>query len=160
VPLGISAATAVRVGQALGRRDTPAAGRAGWTGLMLAAGFMSLAAVAFVVAPGAIVRVFTTDPGVISAGVSLLYVAALFQLFDGIQVVATGALRGMGNTRTPMIWNLIGYWVLGLPVGYLLCFRAGHGAVGLWIGLSIGLIVVGTVLLGEWARLTRRWSRA
>jgi MATE family multidrug resistance protein len=158
VPLGISAATAVRVGQALGRRDAPGAGRAGWTGLLLAALFMALAAVLFVAAPGAILRAFTTAPGVIAAGVALLYVAAVFQLFDGIQVVATGALRGAGDTRTPMLWNLIGYWILGLPVGYYLCFSAGWGAVGLWIGLSIGLIVVGTILLIVWSRLVRRWK--
>jgi MATE family multidrug resistance protein len=157
VPLGISAATAVRVGQALGRRDAPGAGRAGWTGLLLAALFMALAALLFVTAPGAILRAFTTASGVIAAGVSLLYVAAVFQLFDGIQVVATGALRGAGDTRTPMLWNLIGYWVLGLPVGYYLCFSADWGAVGLWIGFSIGLIVVGTILLFVWSRLVRRW---
>ena len=106
--------------------------------------------------PGSIVRAFTAEAAVIAAGIPLLYVAAVFQLFDGIQVVATGALRGAGDTRTPMLWNLIGYWVLGLPVGYYLCFTAGHGAVGLWIGFSIGLILVGTILLGSWYRRARR----
>jgi MATE family multidrug resistance protein len=157
VPLGISAATAVRVGQALGRREPVAAKRAGWTGVLLGSTFMAAAALAFFAVPAPIVRAFTTETAVIAAGVSLLYVAAVFQLFDGVQVVATGALRGAGNTRTPMIWNLVGYWLLGLPVGYLLCFNAGWGAVGIWIGLSVGLIVVGVVLLLVWARLVRGW---
>jgi MATE family multidrug resistance protein len=158
VPLGISAAGAVRVGQALGRRDPEGAGRAGWTALLLGGAFMSLAALAFVAVPRWIIRAFTADPDVIASGVALLYVAAVFQLFDGIQVVATGALRGAGDTRTPMLWNLVGYWILGLPVGYYLCFRLGYGAVGLWIGLSIGLIVVGSILLRVWSRLARRWT--
>lgn len=157
VPLGISAAAAVRVGQALGRGDPAGAARAGWTALLLGASFMSLAALAFVSVPRWIVRAFTADGQVIAAGAALLYVAALFQLFDGIQVVATGALRGAGDTRTPMLWNLVGYWVLGLPVGYYLCFHLGHGAIGLWVGLSIGLIVVGSILLRVWSRRARRW---
>jgi len=159
VPLGISAAGAVRVGQALGRRDRAAAAQAGWTALVLGGSFMSLAALAFVAVPRWIVRAFSADPQVIAAGAALLYIAAVFQLFDGVQVVATGALRGAGDTRTPMLWNLVGYWVLGLPVGYALCFRAGHGVVGLWVGLSIGLIVVGSVLLRVWSRRARRWLR-
>lgn len=157
VPLGISAAGAVRVGQALGRKDPAGAARAGWTALLLGASFMSVAALAFVSIPRGIVRAFTTDPHVIAAGAALLYVAAVFQLFDGVQVVATGALRGAGDTRTPMLWNFVGYWVLGLPVGYYLCFHMGQGAVGLWVGLSIGLIVVGSILLRVWSRRSRRW---
>ena len=77
-----------------------------------------------------------------------------------MQLIDTGALRGAGDTRTPMFWNLIGYWVLGLPVGYYLCFHAGHGAPGLWIGLSVGLIVVGSILLAAWYRLTTRWRES
>jgi len=147
VPLGISSAAAVRVGQAVGRGDRPAAAAAGWTALALGAGFMTLAAVVFVSVPHWIV------------GVSLLYIAAVFQLFDGVQVVAIGALRGAGDTRTPMIWNFVGYWLLGLPVGYYLCFVAGYGVLGLWVGLSLGLIIVGSILLGVWARLSSRWLR-
>jgi len=159
VPLGISSAAAVRVGQALGREDRPGAAGAGWTALALGAGFMTLAAAIFVSVPHLIVRAFTSEPGLLAAGVSLLYVAAVFQLFDGVQVVAIGALRGAGDTRTPMIWNFVGYWLLGLPVGYYLCFVTGYGVVGLWVGLSLGLIIVGTILLGVWARLSARWLR-
>ncbi len=151
VPLGISSAGAVRVGHALGRRDLPAAGRAGWTALFLAAAFMTCAGIGFVLFPAAILRLFTPEQAVIATGAVLLLVAALFQLFDGVQVVATGVLRGSGDTRTPMLSNLIGHWMLGLPVGYALCFRRGWGVVGLWVGLCIGLVAVAVVLLWVWA---------
>jgi MATE family multidrug resistance protein len=150
VPLGIGSAAAVRVGQALGRGDTAAAGRSGWTALSLGAGFMSCAAVAFLVIPRAIIRVFTPDAAVIQAGVKLLFVAAFFQLFDGLQAVATGALRGAGDTRTPMLCHLVGYWAIGLPLGYWLCFRWGWGAAGLWAGLCLALILIGMALLAAW----------
>jgi MATE family multidrug resistance protein len=78
-------------------------------------------------------------------------VAAIFQLFDGLQVVATGVLRGLGDTHTAMISNLVGHWVLGLPIGYVLCFHLDWGVVGLWVGLSVGLIAVGLVLLAAWS---------
>ncbi len=86
----------------------------------------------------------------VTIGASLLLVAAVFQLFDGLQGVATGILRGLGDTRTPMIWNLAWHWGLGLPLGYTMCFTWGWGVIGIWIGLSIGLIVVGAVLLRTW----------
>lgn len=158
VPLGISSAGAVRVGQALGRRDAAGAGRAGWTALFLSACFMFAAALAFLLVPRPIVRVFSADPRVITAGVALLAVAALFQLFDGLQVVATGALRGSGDTRTPLVWSLVGYWILGLPVGYYLCFVRDHGVVGLWVGLLIGLFVTGMTLVTVWSRTARRFD--
>jgi MATE family multidrug resistance protein len=155
VPLGVSSAGAVRVGHAIGRGDPKAAGHAGWTALLLGAGFMSAASLAFLLVPGVILRVFTTDVKVISAGVALLFVAALFQLFDGVQVVATGILRGSGDTRTPMLSTLFGHWLLGLPIGVTLCFAVGWGVVGLWVGLSTGLIAVGIVLLFVWSRRVR-----
>lgn len=156
VPLGVSAAGAVRVGQALGRRDTAAAQRAGWTALAFGAGFMTAAGIVMLIARGAIYRTFTPDARVIAAGVPILFVVALVQLFDGSQVVATGILRGLGNTRTPMLANLAGHWFLGLPAGYLLTFSLGWGVVGLWTGLSTGLAVVGTVLVSVWARSIAR----
>jgi MATE family multidrug resistance protein len=152
VPLGVSAAAAVRVGHAIGRRQPAAARHAGWTALLLAVVFMSASAVLFLVAPRAVLRVFTDAPEVIAIGVTLLAVAAAFQLFDGLQVVATGALRGVGDTRTPMLANLAGHWFLGLPIGALLCYRVGWGVVGLWIGLCIGLIAVAVALITVWAR--------
>ena len=156
MPLGISSAAAVRVGQAIGRNDPAAAARSGWTALALGGTVMSLAAIALLFAPHFIARLFTPDAGIIAAGVLLLRVAAFFQLFDGFQVVATGALRGAGDTRTPMLCHFAGYWVIGLPVGALLCFHFGFGAPGLWIGLSTGLILIGIVLVAFWRRTVIR----
>src|SRR5437879_13249233 len=96
---------------------------------------MGFAAVAFLAAPGSIIRAYTADKDVLRVGVTLLAVAAAFQLFDGVQAVTTGALRGAGDTRTPMLCHLAGYWGLGLPIGYYLCFGLKWGAVGLWTGL-------------------------
>ena len=158
VPLGISSAAAVRVGQALGRHDSHAASLSGWTALLLGAAFMSCSAAAFLLVPRYIVRMYTPNAAVIQMGITLLAVAAFFQLFDGLQVVATGALRGAGDTRTPMLCTLAAYWVLGLPLGYYLCFRWSWGAAGLWIGLCIALILIGIVLLFVWWRTVRRWS--
>ena len=155
VPLGISSAAAVRVGQAMGRIDPQSAARAGWTALLLGAAFMSGAALAFIVAPRAIIRVFTNDAAVLETGVALLGVAAVFQLFDGLQVVATGALRGSGDTRTAMLANLAGHWLIGLPIGYVLCFWLGAGVVGLWVGLCIGLTIVAIVLIAVWSLRSR-----
>ena len=155
VPLGIASAAAVRVGHALGRSDSNAARRAGWTALALGAGFMSCMAVALWVAPRTIVGVYTRDPVVISAASGLLFVAAFFQLFDGLQTVATGALRGAGDTRTPMICSASLYWLLGLPLGAYLCFVRGWGTRGLWTGLCVALILIGSALLYFWRRRER-----
>jgi multidrug resistance protein, MATE family len=153
VPLGIGSAAAVRVGQAIGARDMHAAARAGWTALLFGAGFMSLSGTVLLTLARPIARIYTPQPEVVQAGATLLMVAAVFQLFDGLQVVATGALRGAGNTRTPMLANLFGYWIVGLPVGALLCFKLGQGAVGMWIGLCVALILIGSILALVWRRV-------
>lgn len=157
VPLGISSAAAVRVGQALGRKDPAAAADSGWAALILGSAFMLCAAIAFVLFPRYIVLTFSREQALITVGTRLLLVAAVFQLFDGLQAVATGALRGAGNTRTPMICSTLAYWVLGLPFGYLLCFRLQWGAPGMWTGLCLGLVLMGSVLLLVWQRTTRQW---
>jgi MATE family multidrug resistance protein len=136
-----------------------AASRAGWTATLMGAGFMSCAGIVFVLAPGAIVSIYTPDPNVLAVGVSLLAVAAAFQLFDGIQTVTTGALRGAGDTRTPMLCHLLGYWGLGFPLGYVLCFKLNWGAVGLWTGLCVALIAIGSVLGIVWWRKVRSLER-
>ena len=150
VPLGIGSAAAVRVGHALGAGDAGGATRAGWTALLLAVTFMSCSGLCLFLFSRSIARIYTPDQQVVSAGATLLIVAALFQLFDGLRVVATGALRGAGNTRIPMLANFFGYWVIGLPVGALLCFTLRMGAIGMWIGLCLALVVIGTSLTAFW----------
>lgn len=159
VPFGLGSAGAVRVGQALGRRDPAAAARAGWTTLTLATAFMAASALVFAVAPRAVLRSFTDDPRVLAAGVGLMFVAAGFQVFDGVQGVITGNLRGAGDTRTPMTVGLLAHWGLGLPVGYALGFAAGLGVVGLWLGLSLGLATAAAALFYAWLLATRAMER-
>jgi MATE family multidrug resistance protein len=152
VPLGIGSAAAVRVGQQLGRKDPVGARRAGWSAITLGASFMTCSGLVFVSFPTLIARLFSPDPMVIRTGAKLLLVAAAFQLFDGLQTVATGALRGAGDTKTPMLANFIAYWLIGIPAGYVLCFRLGWGALGVWIGLCGGLMIIGSGLLFAWSR--------
>jgi MATE family multidrug resistance protein len=160
VPLGVASAGAVRVGQAVGRGDRAGVARSGWTALLFGAFFMSCAAMTFLLAPRQLIGAFTSDRRVIEVGVSLLFVGAIFQLFDGVQGVATGILRGLGDTRVPMLWNLAAHWCIGLPLGYALCFRAGYGVVGLWWGISTGLIICGVALLAVWSRRVGRLAAA
>ncbi len=152
VPLGVSAAAAVSVGHAVGAGDRHRARRAGWLALGLGTSFMILAAVVFLVAPRPLIALYTRDPRVLAVGPSLLWIAAAFQIFDGIQTVCTGALRGLGETRMPMFANLIGYWVLGLPLGLALCFVLHWGIYGLWIGLTLALVFISLALLRRWRR--------
>jgi MATE family multidrug resistance protein len=156
VPLGISSAAAVRVGQAIGRRDPGGAAAAGWAALAITAFFMIAAGIAMWSFPSAIVRGFIGNMQVQQAGRVLLRIAAFFVLFDGIQVTATGALRGVGNTRTSMQAHFIGYWLIGIPLSYLLCFRLEWRAAGIWAGLDTGVILIGTALLFAWRRLLPR----
>jgi MATE family multidrug resistance protein len=150
VPLGIASAAAVSVGRHVGSGDRRGAARAGWTALGLGVSFEIFAALSFLVFPSQIARLYTHDARVVAFAVTLLYIAALFQVFDGLQAIATGALRGLGNTRTPMVWNLLGYWVIGLPLGCWLCFHLHWGAVGLWDGLCLALILIGLGLSAVW----------
>ena len=152
VPLGISSAAAVRVGQAIGRNHPRGARTAGWAALLLSTIFMGSAALAMSLAPRFIVRLFIADPAVIASGAILLRIAALFELFDGFQIVATGALRGLGDTRQPMIVHLLGYWAVGVPVAFVLCFPLNWGATGIWVGLTAALILIGTALVTVWWR--------
>jgi MATE family multidrug resistance protein len=154
VPLGLSSAAAVRVGYAYGAGDRHRATRAGWTALASSGLIMTAIGLALVLWPVSLLRVFSTDPRIIDIGVRLLAIAAAFQLFDGTQAVVTGALRGISETRMPMLVNVVGHWVLGLPVGYVLCFRFEWGVQGLWIGLSIGLVVAALVLTVVWWKKT------
>ncbi len=160
VPLGVSAAAAVSVGHAVGAGDGARARRAGWLALGLGTSFMLLAALIFLVAPGPLIALYTSDPRVMAVGPGLLGVVAAFQIFDGIQTVSTGSLRGLGETRVPMLANLVGYWVLGLPLGLFLCFVLRWGIYGLWIGLTLALIVIASTLLVRWRQDSARFVAA
>lgn len=152
VPLGVASAGAVRVGNRVGAGDPAGAARAGWTAILLGGGFMATTMLWFLFGGRQIVSWFSPGPDVLALGASLLVIAGVFQLFDGLQAVATGALRGLGDTRMAMIVNLAGHWLIGLPIAYVLCFTLGWGVRGLWLGLSTGLIVCGVVLTWHWHR--------
>ncbi len=152
VPLGISAAAAVAVGHATGAGDAPRARRAGWLAIGLATSFMAVMAGILTFFPRSIVQVYSSNAQVLAIGAPLLALAAAFQIFDGVQTAATGALRGLGHTRMPMVLNLVGYWMIGLPLGYLLCFRENLGVFGVWIGLTIALVFIAILILLEWKK--------
>lgn len=159
VPLGVSSAAAVLVGQHIGARDLSGARRSGWAAILVVQLFMVSAALSLVLAPAPFIKLFTAETAVIAIGAQLLGVAAAFQLFDGLQVATTGALRGLGETRMPMLISLVGYWVSGLPLGWWLCFRGGYGVIGLWLGLALSLCLVGTALLVLWHLRIQRAAR-
>jgi len=150
VPLGISSAAAVSVGHAMGAGDAPRARRAGWLAMALGTSFMLLAAIVLVAFPRPLLELYTRDARVLAVGPALLVIVATFEIFDAIQIVSTGSLRGLGETRAPMWANLVGYWVLGLPLGFFLCFGLRWGIYGLWIGLTLALIVIAVALLLRW----------
>jgi MATE family multidrug resistance protein len=152
VPLGISSAAAVRVGNAIGAGHPAQARAAGAAAILTGAGFMGLSALAMFWAPEAILGFYTINRDVIAAAVPLFFWAAAFQLFDGLQSVTTGALRGRGDTHSAFVANLAGYWILGIPVGVWLCFRSGFGVAGLWMGTTLGLATVAVILLRRWFR--------
>ena len=147
VPLGISQATAVRVGQGVGREDPSGARRAAGAGLLLGVGFMTLTAVLFLLAPELFALIYSDEPEVVALAALLVPLAGVFQVFDGLQVVSSGVLRGVGDTRFPMIMNLLGFWCVGIPVSLWLGFRTSAGPVGLWWGLVAGLASVAVLLL-------------
>lgn len=147
VALALGVGTSVRVGHLTGAGDPRGATRAGWTGLGLGAVWMGGAGLVFLLFRVEIVSSFTSDPAVVAAGASLLLIAAAFQVFDGTQAVAGGALRGLGDTRFPMLANLGAYWVIALPLGGVLGFSLGLGAEGVWWSLAVGLLVAAVVLV-------------
>jgi MATE family, multidrug efflux pump len=157
VPMGIAAAVAVLVGHAVGRGDAREARSTATAALVTGVGFMAVMAIVLLVGPGAIARVYTTDAAVVAIALVLIPIAGFFQVFDGMQVVCGGILRGLGDTHSPLIANIIGFWVLGLPLGVWLGMRLGRGPAGLWWGLVVGLAVVGLALL---ARVQVRLKRA
>jgi MATE family multidrug resistance protein len=147
VPLGLGSAAATRVGNAIGRRDLPGARLAATGAIGLGASVMTVSALLFALAPRLLAHAYTPDREVIAQAASLLPIAALFQIFDGIQAVGCGVLRGAADTRAAATINLVGYWVLGLPIGIALTFPVGLGPRGLWWGLTLGLAVVAALLV-------------
>ncbi|MFC4168608.1 MATE family efflux transporter [Teichococcus aestuarii] len=155
VPMGIGQAATARVGLAAGALDAAGARRAGWAAISLGAGFMLLAAALLLSVPHAIAGLFLAPELAETRGLAttLLMVAGVFQLADGVQAVAAGALRGLKDTRVPMQIAALGYWGLGLPIGLGLGFPGGFGPLGVWIGLASGLGIVAVLMTLRWARL-------
>ena len=149
VPQGTGAATSVLVGQAIGAEDGARASRAAAGGLLLGGGFMVASAAVFLAAPGFLARLYTPDEAVQAVARPLIELAGAFAVFDGLQAVAIGILRGIGDTRAPVVISMLGYWLIGLPASLLLGFRLGMGPPGLWWGLVLGLAVTAAVLLAR-----------
>jgi MATE family multidrug resistance protein len=147
VPLGVSSAAAVIVGHAVGRGDAEGVRRATVASLAVGAGFMLFTGGLFILAPAPLAGLYTSDALVLALAALLLPLAGLFAVFDGLQVVAIGLLRGLGETRMPMIVNVIGFWCIGMPVSLWLGFGLDYGAVGLWWGLVVGLVIVAVFLI-------------
>jgi multidrug resistance protein, MATE family len=165
VPLGLGQAATVRVGLAVGRRDEAGITRAGWAAWVMGLGFMGTMALIMWSFPRALITLFINDvPAnalVIALAISFLRVAAAFQLVDGAQVIGAGMLRGLHDTRWPLIFAFLGYWVVGLGIGAWLAFAADWKGVGIWVGLASGLAAVAALMLGRWIMrgrlgLTRR----
>ena len=155
VPMGFGQAATVRVGRAFGAGDREAIARSGWTAYALGVGFMAMTAIVMVGAPELLISAFLDirDPGnaeVVALAATFLAYAALFQVADGAQAVGSGMLRGLHDTRVPMLYALFGYWGVGLPFGALLGFRFGLEGVGIWIGLASALILVAILMTGRW----------
>jgi multidrug resistance protein, MATE family len=159
VPLAFSYAATVRVALAIGAGQTAAARRAGNVAFACGVGFMAVMAVVLLVAPGSIVALYLdrADPAnapAVAIALRLLFIAALFQVFDGAQTIAAGALRGLKDTRVPLLVGAIGYWAIGFLGGWILAFPLGLGAIGLWWGLALGLAAVAIPLVLRFRRLT------
>jgi MATE family multidrug resistance protein len=157
VPLGLASAITVRVGNALGRGDPVAARYVGTIGLAIAVVFASVSASLMFFFPQYIVALYTDDPAVTALAVSLLFYAAIFQLSDGIQIGAAGCLRGYRDTRVPMMYNVVAYWLVGMTSGYYLTFEVGLGPAGMWIGMIVGLTVAAVLLTSRFASTSHRF---
>jgi MATE family multidrug resistance protein len=156
VPLGVGAAASVRVGRAVGAGDAVGARAAAHAAYVCGVGFMCLTALAFLFLPRQLAAMMTSDPAVIAIAAALIPVAGVFQVFDGGQAVGAGVLRGLGDTRVPLVSMLGGYWLLGLPVSAWLGFGTGMREVGLWSGFVVSLGVVALFLLLRIRVLLRR----
>ena len=146
-PMGVSAAAAAMVGRAIGREDLSGARRDAVAALAVGMGFMAIAAIAFLTIPRALALIFVRDPATVATAASLIFIGGLFQIFDGMQAVATGVLRGTGDTRVPMLLHLAGFWGIGIPLSLGLAFRLGFGPQGVWWGYVGALAAVAVMQL-------------
>ncbi len=157
VPMGVAQAATVRVGLGVGLQDKALIARAGWLAFAMGVGFMCLTALTLIAFPRALIGVFldTADPAnaaIVATAVGFLGVAALFQIVDGAQVVGAGVLRGLQDTRWPMLYAAFGYWVVGLGIGVTLAFPVGLRGLGIWLGLASGLAMVAVLVIWRWMR--------
>jgi MATE family multidrug resistance protein len=155
IPLGIGMAITVRVGQAMGRHDVDGARIAGFVGISLAGAFMALAGICILLFPESIAGIYTQDPAVRKMAVTLLFMAAIFQVSDGLQVSGLGALRGLKDTKVPMYITVIAYWIVGMPLGYMLGITLNGGARAMWIGIICGLTAAAILLNTRFYLVTR-----
>jgi multidrug resistance protein, MATE family len=159
VPLGISLAGTVRVGHAVGRSDSPGTRRAGHAAILIGAFFQATMAIVVIATRDKIPYLFLGDeatPATVSLAATLLFIGALFFIADGMQSVASGALRGLNDTFIPFLFSFVGFWLVGFSCAYALAFPLGYGAPGIWTGLLTGLIAYAAMLIWRFELLTRR----
>ena len=159
IPIGLSSAVSIRVGNAIGRKDMEAARYAGLIGVVIILGFQTVSFTAMLLFPELIVRIYTNDPVVAPLAVSLLFYAAIFQYPDGLQMVAAGTLRGYKDTRMPMLYMVISFWIVGMTLGYNLTFGQEMGPAGMWIGMIAGLTVAAGLMLLRFNHTSKKFIR-
>jgi len=160
IPLGISSATTVLVGQSYGRKNLKDLKKSGRMGLGLGMAYMLCSCILLLLFPKFFLGIYTHDPQVIEVGLKIIFLAAIFQISDGVQIVASGALRGIGETKVPMMLNFLGYWVIGLPIAWYFAFIKNYEVTGLWMGLVAGLVTTSVLLFYYWLWKVRRFHVA
>jgi len=157
IPVGLSSAVSIRVGNAVGRGDPAGARYAGLIGILIILGIQTVSATCMLLFPESIVRLYTDDAVIAPLAVSLLLYAAIFQYPDGLQMVASGALRGFKDTRMPVVYMVISFWIVGLTLGYQLTFARGMGPAGMWVGMIAGLSVAAVLLLRRFNHTSKQF---
>jgi MATE family multidrug resistance protein len=155
IPVGLSSAISIRVGNAIGRGDPDSARYAGLTGILIVLVFQSISASIMFLFPDLIVAMYTNDPVVAPVAVSLLFYAAIFQYPDGVQICAAGALRGYKDTLVPMVYMIIAFWLVGMILGYYMTFNEGWGPAGMWVGMIAGLSTAAILMLARFLRISK-----
>lgn len=155
IPLSFSQVATVRIGHAIGRKDSIGLGRAGIAVFVLGVGFAFLAAACFLIFPASMISIYLDNdnvdaPAIIAYGIPLLALAAAFQVGDSLQVIGQSCLRGLQDTKIPMYIAVFSYWAVGMPAAYLLAFKAGYGGQGIWMGLALGLSVAAVFMCARY----------